>query len=389
MSSVRPRPDVDLPAGSAAVVQAIRGRVAERAADWFPDVGTAPRIGLRLLADRPRAQLYAVHIGEQSGRPQVLAKVRRDWPGGLSTRRPGARPRLASNFLSASEQTGLEFHGLSSIHAMIGSSHPLFGAVRPLDQLGDENTVLMEYVEAGTLRDLIVARSRFSPSRYLPGRRPAADLWRNVGVWMRLFQQTMPREGLPVRQEERDAVVQQFLAYDDFLTRTLGRRAVGDAARRGAEVAAAVLPPRLPVAVGHGDYAPRNVFIATDGRLTVFDPMPRWAVPRFEDVCRFLVGSRLHGLPLHTHGLSDGAAELDRREVELIDGYRGHGRLPMAQFRCYQLLITLDKWSALVDSVSGRPVKRWTRPRDVSLLAASGYVRKESNRLLGLAESDR
>ena len=38
------------------------------------------------------------------------------------------------------------------------------------------------------------------------------------------------------------------------------------------------------MAVGHGDYAPRNLFVDRSGRVTVIDPMPRWVVPRVEDI---------------------------------------------------------------------------------------------------------
>ena len=105
----------------------------------------------------------------------------------------------------------------------------------------------------------------------------------------------MPHDGLPVRQGRREDVIAMFHAYDEFLGRRLGPRRVGDLARRAAELAASALPEETPLAVGHGDYAPRNVFVGQDGSLMVFDPMPRWAQPRLEDVCRFLVGLRSAG----------------------------------------------------------------------------------------------
>jgi hypothetical protein len=244
----------------------------------------------------------------------------------------------------------------------------------------------MDYVAANTLRDLAVRSNRFSPYRWgggVPDR-----VWRSSGSWLRRYQQHMPREGVPARQRRREDVVALFSAFGDFLERELGRRVVGDAARRGAELAAAVLPEELPLAVGHGDYAPRNVFLHADGRLAVFDPMPRWQVPGFEDLCRFLVAVRLQGLTLLTHGWSEGARELDRRERLLIEGFRGEERLPMPQLRCYQLLITLDKWSTFVTPPSqGRP-GLGRRLREASAVVASQYLRGEARRLLELAESE-
>lgn len=365
------------------VAEAIRRRVTEHAATWFPDVGAEPTVRLHRLAERPRALLYAVALGDDPT-PRVLAKVRRDWPV-TGTPSAAARPRLTTNFLAAAEQTELEYRGLTAIAAMVDGSDGAFAAVRPLDHLVAENALLMNYVNAQTLRDVMIRGSRFSPDRWRASGRYPSDVWRRCGAWLCLFQEHMPREGLPARQQRRDDVVALFHAFGQYLERRLGARAVGDVAQRGAELATDVLPEQLPMAVGHGDFAPRNVFVLRDRRIAVFDPLPRWLVPRFEDLCRFLVGLRLQGLPLHTHGLADGARELARREEDMIEGYRGGEALDMAQLRCLQLLITLDKWSTHVQAMGGRRFDVVHRARDASLRFASTYVRTEAERLLAMA----
>jgi hypothetical protein len=379
VSSARPVGDP-----TTGVEDVIRQRVTERAELWFPDVGARPAVRLRRLVERPRAVLYAVHVGDRPARPQVLAKVRRGWSD--SVREAGARPRLAPSLLPAPEQTALEFAGLTAIQAVFGGGNAAFGAVRPLDHLADDDTILMEYVAAPTLRDVLLRAGRFHPRI---GRGPRLDheeAWRRAGTWLRTFQQRMPGDGLPARQATRDDVVDRFEAFSGFLTDRLGPRAAGEAVRSGARLAADVLPAQLPLAVGHGDYAPRNVFLLDDGRLAVFDPLPRWRVPRFEDLCRFLVALRMQGVQLHTHGAAYGAGELDRRERAVIEGYCGSDAVPLAELRCHQLLITLDKWAALVDSPS-RSLPG--RVRSASLRAAAGYLRKETGRLVALVESDR
>jgi aminoglycoside phosphotransferase (APT) family kinase protein len=136
--------------------------------------------------------------------------------------------------------------------------------------------------------------------------------------------------------------------------------------------------------VGHGDYAPRNAFIGGDGRIAVFDPMTRWLVPCYEDLCRFLIGIRLLGLQVHTHGAAYGRDELERREQEVIRGYFAEEQVPSAELRCYQLLILFDKWSALVE-VSNR---RWpTHVRTAAVDFATHYLRVQAQRLLDLATS--
>jgi hypothetical protein len=194
----------------------------------------------------------------------------------------------------------------------------------------------------------------------------------------------MPGDGLPERQATRDDVVDRMEAFGSFLTTRLGTRAAGHAAQVGARLASDILPERPALAVGHGDYAPRNVFVLGDGRLAVFDPLTRWRVPRFEDLCRFLVAVRLQAVQVHTHGAAFGAKGLDRRERAVIEGYGGEA-LRRPELRCHQLLITLDRWSALVDS----PSHGWpARLRKASLHRASGFLREETERLVRLIESE-
>ena len=359
-------------------------RVTDRADEWFPGIGARPVVTLRLLTERPRAVLYAVDVGEGADRrPLVLAKVRRGWSG--AAQQAGARPRLAPDLLPAAEQTAREFAGLTAIHGIFGNGGQDFGAVRPLEHLAADDTLLMDYVAAPTLRDVLARSSRLSPQLRRPPHHCGEDAWRRAGAWLRLFQAQMPGAGMPARQATRDDVVDRLEAFGSFLAGRLGDRAAGQAARAGARLAADILPERSPLAVGHGDYAPRNVFLAEDGRLTVFDPLPRWRVPRFDDLCRFLVAARLPAVQVHTQGAAYGANGLDRRERAVIEGYGADEDLPLPELRCHQLLITLDRWCALVDSPSR---SRTARLRRTSLHRASGYLREETGRLVRLIESE-
>jgi hypothetical protein len=362
----------------------IERRVAENAEAWFPR-GGRPTVRLQLITSRPRALLYAVYTDNGQEQPTILAKVRREVPqavGNEDSRR--RRPRLASDQLSVSQLTALEYAGLRSIHAMFADASPMFGAVRPLDHLVGLDTILMNYVSAGTLRQLLVQESRLSVKQRSARNGGRAEVWGRAGMWLRTFQQSMPIEDRPARQPRRADVVDRFDAYQEFLGNRIGRRSFGDIATRGAQLAQSVLPERLPMVVGHGDYAPRNAFAADGGRLMVFDPMPRWAVPCHEDLCRFLVALRLMGLQLHSHGLAYGSKGVERRESQVIRGYYGESPVPMAQVYCYQLLIMLDKWSALADE---SPRSWRTQARAVSVRLAIPYLRSEAARLLSAAES--
>jgi hypothetical protein len=364
---------------------AIRRTVAERAAEWVPGSSRAAGVVLRQVSSRPRAQMYTAYVDDGSGVPQVLAKVRRSHPG-TAGEGAGRRPRLAPASLTVPELTALEYSGLEAMFATFGGGRSDFGAVRPLARLESENTILMEYVDAPTLRRLLLSQSRLVVRRHRTtgsGVGSGSPWWR-AGLWLALFQESVPHAALPSRHATRSEVVAQFAAYDAFLSSHLGDRRFGDVARQGAAAAAVVLPKLLPLASSHGDYAARNVFVLPDGRLSVFDPMPRWAVPRYEDLSRFLVGMSLLGLQVHSHGAAYGRRAIEGREREVIEGYRTQLPVPLQQLRCYQLLILLDRWSALVDLGSRGPR---ARGRLALVKQASGYVRDEAQRVLRLVES--
>lgn len=360
---------------------AVAQRVQQEADSWFPGVSARPAVRLRLLSRRPRALLYAVRVGSHPA-PLVLAKVR------LETRAAGTgpephRPHLAPTPAPVAEQTAREFAGLCAVHERFGNGvDRRFGAVRPLAHLPSEHTLLMEYVDAPTLRDRLTTQSRLS----LPRQRDpeaTATPWSYAGAWLRRYHDDVRVPAVTTRQASLDEVVERFAAYGGFLGDRLGRD-VGDLARRGGRLAEEVLPDRLPVALGHGDFAPRNVFVEPGGRVTVFDPMPRWDVPVYEDLARFLVGIRLLGARVHTRGAAYSRRRVEEHEQEVIDGYWTEQPVPGPQVRCYELLVLLDKWSALVDAATRG---RGAGLRNRSVLLAAGFVQDEARRLLELADA--
>jgi len=365
----------------------IRARVSSRAHEWFPEVAPSPAVQIDILSRRPSCSLFVARLGSGPGAPRILAKARdasaRHDTAALAPAGTAPRPTLGAGSLSPFEQTAVEFRALQAIRALFGGDHPALGAIRPLDWLAGEATILMDYVDAATLRQRVMGELRVRRPWASADPRDALS-WRRAGEWLRAFQDAPTVQPLPARQSTRDEVTERFTAYHDYLAAQLGPRGVGDVARRGAALAAEVLPERLPLAVGHGDYAPRNMFVAADARVTVFDPLPRWMVPRYEDLCRFMVSLRLLGVQVHTRGAAIDARLIEEHERQVLSGYLGDDRSCLGQVRSYQLLILLDKWSALVAaSQSGRSLNR--RVQRASLRLASGYLRGQAQRLLELA----
>ena len=382
----------DLRVQTEAVERAIQERVAARAQQWFPELGPHPKVQLTPLSIRPRCSLYVVGLTGKDAERAVVAKVRR---GEADTEPTGGRqhrPRLRTTAAGVAELTALEFQGLTSIHESVPAGHPQFGAVRPLDHLPAESVVLMEHVSSPTLRDGFVAESRLGAVRRSAYRRsstgpPPQRAWLNAGAWLRSYHDVSPAvqgaASQATRQATRSEVAEQFSTYGGFLTERIGSRLLGDLAAGGAEAAMKVLPEHLPLAVGHGDYVARNIFVDDSGRVTVFDPMPRWRAPRYEDLCRFLVGMRLSGLQVLSYGTAYGQAGLQQREALFLAGYFGDEPVPSAALRCYQLLILLDKWSALVDDAGGGSGWR-ASARELMQKPGNRYISREARRVATL-----
>jgi aminoglycoside phosphotransferase (APT) family kinase protein len=358
----------------------IASHVRDRAADWFPEVDR-PSLRVTVLANRPKSSLYGVHVRPDGNDPQIFAKVRhdRERPGAVGSTRPEPRPRLHAVPTTAAEYTRLEYSGLRSIEDAFASAEVGFAAaVHPFEALPDDGLLLMAYVRGRTLRDSLLTRARWNRLRSGPA--DIAMMWRLAGRWLRHFHDVASFPSRPEHQSSRAEASSLCLAYGRYLSDRLRAPDVDDLASTAAALAAQALPERLPLVVGHGDFAPRNVFDA-DGKVAVFDPMPRWQVPPYEDIGRFLIGLRLVGPQMYTVGAALSRSDIDRREREFLSGYYGDGAVPWPAVRWYQILILLDKWAATVES------GRRSRLGRVGLGLANRYARAEAMRLLASLRS--
>ena len=378
--------------------QAVVERVAAEAPRWFPGTPPNPEVHLRPLGARRRSRLYAVSLGDAAAPPLLVAKVRNENTAVAGGPGRARRPVLAAVSVGEAELTECEFAALRQLESVFAGDDPRFGAVRALAHLPAHHSIVMGLAPGVPLRDLLTRWSRLRPGHRREDPAPDA-VFRAAGAWLRRFHDATPTTGHPVRQGTRQEVVAHFEALEEFLGRRLGRR-FEPLAGAGSDLARQLLPSgELPLAVGHGDFAPRNVMVDRAGRIVVLDPLGRWAVPEQEDLCRFLVGVQLNGLQVHTRGAAYAENTLARWQSEVINGYYGPGA-PWGAVRCYQLLLTLDKWSALVEPARNATAPHETAPhktapregvkatlRKMSQDAASGYLRAQAERLLAQARS--
>ena len=129
---------------------------------------------------------------------------------------------------------------------------------------------------------------------------------------------------------------------------------------------------------------PATSWSTTRADVVVLDPLARWAVPAQEDLCRFLVGVQLNGLQLHTRGAAYAEDTLGCWQRQVVEGYYG-ADVPWGPLRCYQLLVLLDKWSALLEPAPHGGVA--AAARTLSQQRTTGYVRRRAQGLLDLARS--
>jgi Phosphotransferase enzyme family len=358
----------------------------KNAKTWFPGLDAGPvSVSLVSLNVRPRCFLYRFALTQNSARRQIVAKVRHSDPQHRRADRYPDRPELTpQRTMSDREAAHLEYVGLNLIATALDGSDPQrFGVLRALDELPDRATVVMEFVDQPTLRELLSRPAmRSSSNRSGP---PGDAVWTALGDWLRRFHTAHPGESLPGRMTHVDELAGQLDRSLHFLGRVgADRSTVGGLARSATRRLRETWLSESPCAVAHGDFTSQNVFVSPEGRITVFDPLPVWRVCVFEDLARLTMGLRLLGPQALTRGRLFNAPQLRRWEANLLEAYAGHGAPPDPLY-IYQAILLLDRWGELLSKHPARGrARRGIRRVRVSL--ASGWFEHEARRLTSLLD---
>jgi hypothetical protein len=371
--------------GHADLVRDVLAMAEARAGGWFPSFGhQRVDASLASFVTRPRCFLYRVVLTQGTERREIVAKVRHSDVRHRRADRYDDRPELTpQRTMSDEDAAHLEFVGLGLIaEALEGSDPARFAVLRPLGELPQHATVVMEYVDQPTLRS-IVARQLTPAGRELRAR-TGDRVWDGLGEWLRRFHSTHPGRSLPGRMTRTDDIAGQL----DLSTGFLIRAGADPPSIRSLTVAAFERlgdgrDCELPSAIGHGDFTSQNVFVAPDGRITVFDPLPVWRVCVFEDLARLTMGLRLLGPQAITGGRLFKAGQLDRWESHLLDAYSGRAGPDPDLLHVYQAMLLLDRWGELVSKhpASGR-ARRGVRK--IRVRVARTWFEQEARRLTGL-----
>jgi len=309
-----------------------------RLGDYLPDV-PAERLRLLPLGARVRAttRLDRFAVDGPGGRTLLLAKTYLD---GVTD--GPARPRLAPIVPPAS-RAALEFRALSAIAAALADADPDRLAAIPIHDLIDDRTIVMGVLSWPSLDRILARRRMLGRLAGPPDGRAAVEAFRNAGRWLVRFRAlALSTEG--PRLAARDDVLAALSDFGAYLGGSTAGVSPVDGAR-AVSLAGAVLPPTLPTAPGHGDFAMRNLLVGPTAQVAVIDTRARWSIPIEEDLATLLVALRTNRLQSLTQGRAWSPRSLARFEAALLDG-AAYERAARPVLRVFELLLLWDKWAA-------------------------------------------
>lgn len=334
-----------------------------------------PEVVLLRLRSRAAARLYWYRIGSGSTSRNVVVKV----PGAPADAEVAGQPRrprmvepppLETKYVREHEALDLLQRHFS------GLGDPRFGAVPLLGRIDPARAIVMGEVEGQSLNELVPQLSRIYPRPPSARLRPAIQ---SAGAWLRAYHQ-LNLEGAVPRQASRQDFVTNVQRYCSHLGAILSRPGFfAGLADRLTTAAARLLPPELPLGLGHGDFAMRNVLVGQEGRIFVLDTTALWRTPVYADLAKFGLALRLSRAQTYSHGSAFSEESLRKSDRWLFEGYYGsqggHGSQPVPEerIRLYGILLLLDKWSfELALPPCGPVVARMVRRR----LVNSWYTRQ-------------
>lgn len=251
------------------------------------------------------------------------------------------RPRF-SPAIDPVAKLGFEYAALRRVHDHLSTvGDPRFASIRPLDHFESESTIVIEHFPARTLRQLLLATSL--RSRTAPNLDVTLD---RVGAWLRELHALAGDASTSASQQVRKEALAELDSFVDFLDGRAPDRTLA-AIRNASETISEALTAPVPIAPGHGDFAPRNVFVTPAGQVCVFDIMGH-EQPIFEDLACFFVDLRTSGLQLLPRPLSHSEEQIDALERSLLRGYFTADGVPHSTVAAYSLLGVLDRWVSLV-----------------------------------------
>lgn len=253
------------------------------------------------------------------------------------------------------------------------------GAIRVLDYLPEYHAIFTEESNDSTLRQRFLRKNRFS-SPFLDTE--LSPVFQNVGTWLSVYHKMPKEQDVSIRDAYRQDYIDAIGKLTDFLVKILGDESffknTASILIKGAQK---VLPETLPLGLGHGDFALRNILIGPNCRVTVLDTFAKWRTPVYEDIGYFLNDLKLSYPQVVSHGLAFSSNQLSMYERAFLQGYFGTESIPHRAIRLYEALALLDKWSSAI-------ARSYQRPKSIKIVdrlnlkLMSRYFKTKLKRLL-------
>jgi len=255
------------------------------------------------------------------------------------------RPRFFP--LADTQLKGLhEFLALSAIYDHFTRlNDPRFGVIRPLDICGRPYCLIME--KAGDSSLLMACRKMNRTQSSFSGSTLASAM-SNAGAWLRCFHQLpfLPHtENCNTGRSDVIAAIEMFTDYmekqslDGLFFKELRQKLV--------RAADDLLTNVLPLGLTHRDFAPRNILVGSQGRVTVFDTQGRWHSPVYTDLAHFLVALKVSWPQICSAGRYYNAGTLTACEQNFLRGYFGETPIPTDIIRLFECILLLEWWVEL------------------------------------------
>jgi hypothetical protein len=356
--------------------------IREHAVLYFPGFFSAEQINVQLIdrQNRRSAVLYwfKVKAGTQNRSLIVKMSTRNSRKGRaniLEIKKP-----LLFPLAEETEMHSLQYTALVTIHEyFISLNKKELGTIRVLDYLPDFQAIVMEESKDPKLQQLLFRESRL---RSIFPQNRLTSAFHNAGMWLRIYHKMPKKEQVEVRHEHRDDYIDGIAKLTDFVASRLGDDPfLNQLALILTGKAREILPETLPMGLGHGDYAMRNILVGPNSCVTVLDTFAKWQTPIYEDIGYFLTGMKMTYPQVASQGLMFSPGRLRAYEHAFLKGYFAQKPIPYPTIRLYEMLALLDKWSSLLIP-SHKRIRKLKGIGDAMTALASLYFKRSAKQLL-------
>lgn len=297
--------------------------------------------------ERPTAMLYRFKVSNKVQTRSVFVKVpirgsTRSQTNGSVYEKPLLFPKTEPR-----DMHRLQYSALRTIYDYFTSLDKKYlGAIRVLDYLPQYYAIFTEESNDPGLRQLFFRVNRLhSPFSY----GELSPAFQNVGTWLNAYHAMPKKEDVKFRHQHRNDYVESITKLTEFLAKTLGdelffQKLAAIITNKGREV----LPESLPLGLGHGDFALRNILVGQNARVTALDTFAKWRTPIYEDIGYFLNDLKMSYPQVISHGLAFSSNQLAIYERAFLTGYFDQKPVPYLSIRLYEILALLDKWSSTI-----------------------------------------